>query len=217
MEAIELMKARHSVRRYTERAIDEETRAALETEIARCNRESGLNFQLVCDEPKAFGGFMAHYGKFDGVKNYIAVVGKKSSDLEEKCGYFGERLVLAAQRMGLNTCWVALTYKKVPEVLKIEKGEKQMFAIALGYGETQGSKHTSKPSNAVSNASEKTPEWFTKGVEAALLAPTAMNQQKFFFKYENGVVTASAGKGFYTKTDLGIAKYHFELATGKKI
>ena len=59
------------------------------------------------------------------------------------------------------------------------------------------------------------PDWFLRGVDAALLAPTAMNQQKFMFRLENGRVSARAGLGFYSKVDLGIAKYHFELGAGK--
>lgn len=61
------------------------------------------------------------------------------------------------------------------------------------------------------------PDWFSKGMEAALLAPTAMNQQKFYITLENGKVSAKAGRGFYTKMDLGIVKYHFEVATGHKV
>lgn len=61
-----------------------------------------------------------------------------------------------------------------------------------------------------------TPAWFQAGVDAALLAPTAMNQQKFYLSYENGNVHARAGLGFYSKIDLGIIKYQFEAAAGKE-
>ena len=61
------------------------------------------------------------------------------------------------------------------------------------------------------------PDWFQKGVKAALLAPTAMNQQKFQFILNGSQVSAKAGYGFYTKLDLGIVKYHFELGSGRKI
>ncbi len=37
------------------------------------------------------------------------MIGKKGPTLEESCGYYGERLVLLAQQLGLNTCWVAMT------------------------------------------------------------------------------------------------------------
>ena len=61
------------------------------------------------------------------------------------------------------------------------------------------------------------PNWFLKGVQSALLAPTAMNQQKFYFELtDNCIVKTKAGTGFYTKLDLGIAKYNFEIGLGKK-
>ena len=215
MNIMEAMKQRHSVRQYTDQPIDEEVLKALQTEIETCNQESGLSIQLVTNEPKAFDSFMAHYGKFSGVTNYIALVGKKSNMLDELCGYYGERLVLKAQQLGLNTCWVALTYKKIPGAFKVNKGEKLTVVIALGYGKTQGTEHKSKPMDAVSNIPPDSPEWFKKGVEAALLAPTAMNQQKFSLSYADRKVSARAGSGLYTKMDLGIVKYHFELGAGK--
>lgn len=46
---------------------------------------------------------------------------------------------------------------------------------------------------------------------------SAMNQQKFMFMLEENKVMAKAGKGFYTKLDLGIVKYHFEIGAGKEV
>lgn len=215
MSILEAMKQRHSVRQYTDQPIDEEVLKALQMEIDACNRESGLSIQLVTNEPKAFGSFMAHYGKFSGVTNYLALVGKKGNMLDELCGYFGERLVLKAQQLGLNTCWVALTYRKIPGAFTVNKGEKLTVVIALGYGKNQGTAHKSKSMEAVSNITPDSPEWFKNGVEAALLAPTAVNQQKFFLSYADGKVSARARSGLYAKMDLGIVKYHFELGVGK--
>ena len=205
----------HSVRQYTEQPIDEEVLKTLQMEIETCNQESGLSIQLVLNEPKAFDSFMAHYGKFSGVTNYMALVGKKSNMLDELCGYYGERLVLKAQQLGLNTCWVALTYKKILSAFTVNKGEKLTVVIALGYGKTQGTAHKSKSMEAVSNMTPDSPEWFKKGVEAALLATTAINQQKFSLSYADGKVSARARAGLYAKMDLGIVKYHFELGAGK--
>jgi hypothetical protein len=42
-----------------------------------------------------------------------------------------------------------------------------------------------------------------------------VNQQKFTFSLEGNRVIAKAGLGFYTKIDLGIAKYHFEVGAGR--
>ena len=211
MDLMEAMRARHSVRQYTDRPIADDVAQALEKEIRQCNKEGGLHFQLVQNEPKAFDGFMAHYGKFSGVRNYIALIGPKGPDLDEKCGYYGERLVLLAQQMGLNTCWVALTYSKVKTAFTILEGEKLCVVIALGYGQTQGTAHTSKTVEQVSRVAGAMPAWFENGVKAALLAPTAMNQQKFTFTLKGDKVRAEAGLGFYAKVDLGIVKYHFEL------
>ena len=136
--------------------------------------------------------------------------------MDEKCGYYGERLVLKAQQLGLNTCWVAMTYSKIPGAFRVNDREALTVVISLGYGTTQGTAHKSKAITAVSNVSDSTPDWFRSGVEAALLAPTAMNQQKFCLTYADGKVTAKAGLGFYTKVYLGIVKYHFELGSGKK-
>ena len=214
MDIMEAMRARHSVRRYTGKPIEGETLEALEKLIAECNRESGLHIQLVRNEPMAFDSAMARYGSFSGVKNYLAMVGKKGPKLSELCGYYGEKLVLAAQALGLNTCWVGATFKKIPDVFRVERGEKLVIVIAIGYGETQGAAHKSKDAAAVGKA-ENAPEWFTKGVEAALLAPTAINQQKFLFTLQGEKVSAKAGLGPFSKVDLGIAKYHFEFGSGK--
>ena len=215
MDILEIMKARHSVRQYEGKEIESGIKEELAALVSACNKESGLNIQVLFNEPKCFDSMMAHYGKFSGVENYIALVGKKDAALDEKAGYYGERLVLKAQELGLNTCWVAMTHGK--SAAEIKKGEKLACIIALGYGTTQGTAHQSKSMEQLCNCASGMPDWFSKGMEAALLAPTAMNQQKFYISLENGEVSARAGKGFYTKMDLGIVKYHFEAVTGRKV
>lgn len=214
MDLMEAMKARHSVRQYMDKPLEKKAVEELQAEIDACNQESRLHIQLVRNEPKAFDGFMAHYGKFSGVTNYIAMIGKKGPDLEEKCGYYGERLVLKAQQMGLNTCWVAMTYSKIKTAFRIDDGEKLCIVISIGYGKNQGSAHKVKTADEVVKGDGAQPEWFRAGVEAALLAPTAMNQQKFTFALSGNRVSVKAGIGFYTKIDMGIVKYHFEAGAG---
>lgn len=216
MTTLEAIKKRHSVRNYLNRKIDEELVAKLQSEIDTCNQESGLHIQMVIDEPKAFGGFMAHYGKFSGVQNYIALVGRKSDDLDEKIGYYGERLALAAQTLGLNTCWVALTFGKgiAKSRCQIDKGEKLVCVLTLGYGQTQGVAHKSKDMKNLCRATGEMPKWFLNGMEAAMMAPTATNQQKFFISLNGTRVSVKTAGGFYSKVDLGIVKYHFEIGAG---
>ena len=216
MEILELMKQRHSVRQYKDIAIDSKQRTVLNEMIEKINNEAELHIQIFYDEPQCFDSMMAHYGKFTGVKNYIALVGKKSPKLDETLGYYGEEIVLKIQELGLNSCWVAMTHGK--SRANICRGEKQICLIAFGYGETQGVPHKNKSLQAVCNHAANMPELFLNGMEAALLAPTAMNQQKFFFKLSSdSKVNAVCSKGFYTKLDLGIVKYHFEIGSGKKL
>lgn len=216
MDILEIMKRRHSVRQYEVRAIEGDTRRALETEVKAINRETGLSIQLLFDEPKCFDSGMAHYGRFSGVTNYIALVGPKGENLDEQCGYWGEKLVLLAQSLGLNTCWVAMTYGKSAAVVR--KGEKEVCLISLGYGKNQGSSHQGKTLEQVTRVEGEMPDWFRRGMEAVLLAPTAANQQKFLFICRGDSVSAQvSGFGFYAKVDLGIVKYHFEAVTGRKV
>ena len=217
----EAIEARHSVRAYKNQPLSEDVVKQLEDKIVELNLEGQLHIQLICNEPKAFQGTLAKYGKFRNANNYIVMTGKKADDLDERVGYYGEHLVLLAQTLGLNTCWVGLSYSKVPGTYVLGEDEKIACYIAIGYGETQGVGHKIKTVEQVSNATDITPAWFKKGVEAALLAPTAVNQQKFSFEYlgeENNRHKVRARKGFsmigYTKMDLGIAKYHFEIGAG---
>ena len=214
----EAIEARHSVRAYKDQPLADEVARRLEEEIAVVNQKGNLHVQLIRNEPKAFQGTMAKYGKFRNANNYLVMAGKRAEDLDERVGYYGEHLVLLAQTLGLNTCWVGLSYSKVPGTYVLDEGEKIACYIAIGYGETQGVGHKIKTVKKVSNASDTTPSWFRKGVEAALLAPTAVNQQKFSFEYvgvKDGRHQVRAKKGFsmmgYTQMDLGIAKYHFEI------
>lgn len=220
----EAIEARHSVRAYKEQPLAENVVKVLEEKIAVLNREGKLHIQLIQNEPKAFLGTMAKYGKFRNVGNYIVMAGQKADDLDERVGYYGEQLVLLAQTLGLNTCWVGLSYSKVPGTYVLDAGEVIEAYISIGYGETQGVSHKIKSVEQVSNANDLTPSWFRQGVEAALLAPTAVNQQKFFFEYiparDGKPVRVLAKRNFsligFTQMDLGIAKCHFEIGAGKE-
>ncbi len=219
MYILEAISTRHSVRHYTEQEIEKEKLERLQQLVSKYNTQSGLHIQLITNEPRSFGeSMLARYGKFSGVKNYFAMIGTKSDLLDETVGYYGEKLVLEAQMMGLNTCWVGLSYKKIGNVLDIGEDEKLVCLIALGYGGTQGVDHKRKSPEKVSKTNlNSAPQWYRQGIECALLAPTAINQQKFKFELKSGnKVSAKAGFGPYSKVNLGIVKYHFEIGAGTK-
>ena len=224
MTLLEAIGARHSVRKYKDDPIPEDILSVLRDKVREINEEAGLHVQLVTDEPKAFSGIMA-YGSFSGVKNYLIMAGRKGDDLDEKIGYYGEQLVLLAQTLGLNSCWAGLSYSKIPGTYELADGEKIGCYIALGYGVTPGKSHKVKDIKEISNVSDVTPKWFSKGVDAAVLAPTAVNQQKFYLEYlgfkDYSKLPKVAAKPVfsmigYSKMDLGIVKYHFEVGAGKE-
>jgi hypothetical protein len=218
MTLSEAIDARHSVRVYKKTPIPEEIRSQLNTFITGCNRDSNLHMSIQYDDPSGFDSRLAHYGSFRNVENYIVLAGEKGEDFDFLCGYYGEKVVLFAQTLGLNTCWAALTFnkKKVKEL--IAPGETLCMVIALGYGETQGSGRKSKSIEDVVISKGTMPDWFRRGVEAALKAPTAINQQKFVFGMKDGEPAVKVkGIGVHTKVDLGIVACHFELGSGRKV
>ena len=212
-----IIRERHSVRSYLDKKIEKDKVDELNKLIDDINKKEDLNIQLILYDREVFDKFILQYGRLKNCNNYIALIGKKDSLLEEKVGYFGEQIVLKAGELGLNTCWVAGTYKKSAVKAKINSNEKLVCIIALGYRETNGVVRRSKSIEDVTD-SEQYPDWFKKGIEFALLAPTAINQQKFKFEYvDENIVKAIALKGHLTKVDLGIVKYNFELGANKKI
>lgn len=213
----EAIVARHSVRQYQEKAIETAVVGRLNEEIALCNREGGLHIQLVLNEPQAFNGGMVKYGNFRGVHNYLAMVGPEGAD--EAIGYYGERIVLTAQTLGLNSCWVGLSVGKQPDRYTVAAGEKLHCVIALGYGANQGVQHPMRPMEKYYKASGELPDWFRRGMEAAMLAPTAVHQQKFEFELVDAHTVAARARFSlvgWAKIDLGIVKCNFELAAGKE-
>lgn len=217
MTLIEAMHTRHAVRDYLDRPIDPETTAELGRTIDACNDCAGLHMQLVLDEPRAFGGMAGRVGGFTNANNYLALVGPKSDHLGFDLGYWGQHVVLRAQQLGLNSRWVASTYRKVSDAYRVADGEKLMLVVALGYGADHGKPHKSKSRAKVMAVADglAVPQWFLDGVDAALLAPTALNQQAFTFTLMDGhTVHRSPSFGVATDIDLGIASYQFELGAG---
>lgn len=216
MEMMEIIKSRHSVRQYLAKEIEDDKRKILSALVDECNSESGLHIQIVYGESKCMNSFVSKILRFKNCTNYIVIAGPQSdSELFRKAGYYGEKIVLKAKEIGLETCWVGATHGKVDA--EIIDGEKYVIMIALGYGANQGFQHKSKPLTKISNITEDSPDWFKKGMEAAVLAPTAVNMQKFYFELNGEKVFLSYPDGTFTAVDAGIVKYHFEVVSGHKV
>lgn len=212
----EAIDARHSVRAYTKRPIDGGILKALEEEIKACNAESGLNIRLRLNDPSAIKGLWA-YGSFENADNYIVLAGADTDDLFRLSGYFGERIVLFAETLGLSTCWIAGSYKKGRVKKLLDDGETLAAIISIGYAARPGKPHKSKSFEQVTEIEGTAPDWFVSGVEAALLAPTAINQQRFRFCWKDAKATVRPLSGPYSMIDLGIVQYHFEIGAGQPV
>lgn len=226
MDIYEAVKTRRSVRDYNSDALTDEDIDALIEEIAYINYKGNLNVQLRVDEPQTFVGGFASYGNIKGACNYIAMVGPKGKTIDERLGYYGERLVLAAQMRGISSVWLGLTYNKGKMGAIVGKGDVCPLVIAIGYSDKGGSPRKVKPLGQFAKVKGKPaedvdglPQWFASGLEMVQLAPSAMNQQRYAFDLVDGAqgmsVRATTKRGPYTKSDLGIAKYHFEIGANR--
>lgn len=134
---------RHSVRRYLDTPIPENIRACLGEKIAAVNSRCGFSFRAVYDEPSSFKNIFA-YGKFSNAVNYIIVSAPKGRSETLLCSYEGERIVLGLQALGLNSCWVGLSYSKKTPDFNVPPGHRIRCVICFGYGATQGVGRKSK-------------------------------------------------------------------------
>ena len=208
---------RHSVRTYLDKKIEEEKVNQIKEKIKEINAEGNLNFQFLEDAGKAYSMTFNKLSGLGTAPSVIACVGKVADDLDEKVGYYGEKLVLFIQTLGLNTCWTGTFNKRTSEA-NVGDGEKMVIYIARGYGKDQGKPRKSKTADQVTAGKSDKPDWFNKGVEMALLAPTAINQQKFTIKLndDDDTVEFIDNGGVLSKVDLGIVKYHFEIGAERK-
>lgn len=211
MTELEALNNRHSVRSYRNRRIERETLDRLKAFLEECNQKGNIRLELAEDAGATFSRFFHKGNGLSTAPSAIICIGPDDETLEERIGYYGEKAVLFAQQLGLNTCWVGMFQAKgVP--VAVRNGERLVLVIALGYGNDSGRSRKSKTAEQVSCSDTDTPEWFRYGVDLALKAPTAMNQQKFEFRYlSDGTVSAKAFFGPFSKVDLGIVKYHFDL------
>lgn len=214
----EAIKARHSVRVYQKKSIPEDVVKQLNDFIEECNREGNLHFQFLEDAGNTFNRLLNKAMGLGSAPSVIACIGEDDPTLDSRIGYYGEKIVIFAQQLGLNTCWAG-TYNKKNVKATLSDKERLAIVIAIGYGENQGRVRKSKSVAQVIQGEEKDmPDWFIKGVETALLAPTAINQQKFIFVLKDGEKVEIIDKGgVLSQIDCGIVKYHFEIGSGREI
>lgn len=222
----EAIDVRRSRRRYTGAPLDPESVRILEECIRKINEESGLFIQLIQHSPETFA---KSYCGIKGTDSFFAIVGREEEPhLLEKVGYYGEKIVLEATRLGLGTCWISVTYDKDKCPCVIGAGQKLVMVIAVGeiaedshpddeFGQ-QINRRNSRPIEYLYTADGEPPAWFIEGMQAVAKAPSNLNTQPVRFFYSPAKVIAYVdGVPANQNVDMGIAELHFEIASGKKI
>ncbi len=224
LEAIDLRISRRSFKGQ----MPEEAMKQIKELVQQVNEQSGLAFRFLHHGATVFGGISKSYGLFSGVGSLLVLAGKNNDEnLLERIGYYGERLVLEATKLGLGTCWVGGTFDKDRLGQALPPEEKLVAVIPIGpvkekrslsEGFIRGLMHRkSKQPQDLYTADGTPPAWFLQGVEAALKAPSAINRQPVRFTWKDEVVTAGVdGEPEHQLIDLGIAKLHFEIGAGGK-
>ena len=217
MSYIDAIKNRHSVRNYETTPIEQSKTDRIKELIEELNLEGNLHLQFIKDAGNTYNKLLNRAMGLGSAPSVIACVGKDDDTLDQRVGYFGEKLVLELQGMGLNTCWAG-TFNRKTIPAEIGDGERLVISIAVGYGKDQGKPHKSKSAEQVIDADGDRPYWFNRGVEMSLLAPTAVNQQKFQIRLnaDNSVDIVDKG-GVLSQIDVGIVMRHFEIGSEKSV
>lgn len=216
MQEIEALYERHSVKHYRDEPLREDDRRALLDEIAAINEVSGLHIQLMEDEPAVFKHYISRATGLISARHYFALVGPKNPQLGRQVGYWGQRLVLFAQSLGLRTNWTGGSRRLSASTAQVDKGEKLVIVIAVGYGEDNGKERQTRPLEelcTVLDGLDNAPEWFISGMKAAQAAPTGFNRQKFRITlHDDGTCEAKDTALIkLTDVDLGTVMYNFEV------
>ncbi|MFC2010218.1 nitroreductase family protein [Chloroflexota bacterium] len=192
------------------------------------------NRSVLVNEPSdiVFKGALGPYGKIRGAPAFIAFIGKKENpNVQEQVGYIGEGIILEAEAMNLSTCWVALFRSKIVEsLIELENNEQVLAIAAIGYAKKQesieermmtgfGWTHRRKSLSDLVIGFEGVdyPQWVLSALNAARLAPSAVNRQPWRFQVDSNGITVSVNSikkeyGVSRRLDCGIAMLHIEVA-----
>lgn len=230
----EALLVRRSRRQYLPRGLNEPVVQYLQKFSTPLNGFlAGCRVVLVTEEPdNVFKGIIGSYGKIKGAPAYAAFIGDtQHPNVEENIGYLGEAFILEATSMGLGTCWVGGFFdaKVVKNQIKIALNEKVFAVTPVGYAAAEYKIEEKLMSNIVSShkrkqldvlcsglREEKWPKWIKQGLNAARLAPSAVNRQPWRFLVGEDSVTVSVDSTFLQlgvpkRLDCGIAMLHFEI------
>lgn len=186
---------------------------------------------------KVLTGNVGRYGIISNPAGFLGFVGDTNKDhYLEEIGYQGEQAILWATKLGLGSCWVGGLFKpdKGTELLSPLGPNEKLIAIATLGLKAEGSKTNLKRramkfltanrgkkatlSDVIDPLAVSTlPAPIVKGLEAVLVAPSAVNRQPWRFQLEGSNLSLYSTATNPTSTDstrldCGIAMCHFTIA-----
>lgn len=222
------LRVRRSRRSYDGRPVAAADLEALEELAGRFRPWPGARVAVICEAPAAlFMGIVGSYGGVSGAPSALAFIGRHECG-PETVGYTGEALVLEATARGLGTCWVGGLFEAAPVRRLVEMApDERVFAVSpLGHPTAEftrkervlfgaGRPKHRKPLEEIAPGVASWPEWAQRAVEAAQVAPSAMNRQPWRFSYEEGALVVRAVGGrmprISRRLDCGIAMLNAEV------
>ena len=226
---------RRSRRRFDSNLpIAPETLAALEKVCNQFAPFPSARSRLVTESSETvFKGIIGGYGKVKGTHTFIAFIGDMDDQfVQEKVGYTGEAIILEATALGLNTCWVGGFFRPeiVASLIEVSRREQVLAITPVGYAREResweeklmsrfGRSHNRLPLSKLVRGLPKGqwPNWVGVSLEAARLAPSAVNRQPWGFNVQDDGITVfvrTSGPEFNVskRLDCGIAMLHLEVA-----
>jgi nitroreductase len=227
---------RRSRRRYDSIPLDPSQLNQLQAVCAGFRPYPEARAEIIKDSPdRVLRGVAGSYGKVKGAPALIAFIGDINQRyVNEKIGYTGEGIILEATAMGLGTCWVggSMFFRRglAESIVGASKSERVFAVTPVGYAVKEfsadervqtgfGMFHRRKPlAEMVSGLDKKEwPGWIKAALEAARLAPSAINRQPWRFYVEPDSITISVNSsplqwGISKRLDCGIAMLHIEVA-----
>ena len=216
------------------RPIEPDKLSALDTVCREFIPFHGARTCLVTDSAKdVFRGIVGSYGKIKDALAFITFIGNMDSpSVQEEVGYTGEGVILEATALGLNTCWVAGFFKpeNVASLVEIKSNERVLAITPVGYARRLesleeklmtgfGRHHRRLPIPRLMGrpGPDNLPEWIKESIQAARIAPSAINRQPWGFDVADDTIAVyvrTGGPEFNVskRLDCGIAMLHVEVA-----
>jgi len=229
-----VIETRRSRRRFYQKPLESESLSQIAIVCEKFRPFPNARSVLITESPDSvFKGAIGPYGKIKGAPAFVAFIGNMDSpNVYEQVGYTGEGIILEAEALNLATCWVAGFFKRkvVASLANIGKKERVLAVTPVGYAPELpsfeekimtgfGLTHKRRAlSNLITGLDEpKWPQWINSALEAARLAPSAVNRQPWRFKVSENSITVSVNisrreYGLPKRLCCGIAMLHIEVA-----